>query len=89
MIEKPEFPPARLIREDFLLPYKKYRIKKVIEYGQTLYYPQKKVLWWWNDVFGFGRYNFGGHFRTLEEAKKALHEKVYGTKNIEYIYDLD
>ena len=74
MIEKPKPPGPRLIREDFLPePMSKYRIKKVTDnQGITLYYPQKKVLWWWEDVFGFGRYNYGGCFSTLEEAQEKL-----------------
>ena len=91
MIEKPKPPGPRLIREDFLPnePMSKYRIKKVTDDDGTRYYPQKKVLWWWDDVFGFGRYNFGGYFPTLEEAKRALHKKVYKEKTLEYFYDLN
>ena len=94
-MEKPEFPKPRIIREDFLPnePMKNYRIKKVIEQGTSKYYPQKKILWWWEDVFGLvvvGRYNFGGSFPTLEEAKQALHKKLYEEKRkVEYIYDLE
>jgi hypothetical protein len=54
-MNKPEFPKARVIREDFLPeqdPMNNYRIKKVTKGDGTVwYYPQKKVLWfWWNMV---------------------------------------
>ena len=54
-MNKPEFPKARVIREDFLPKrdqMKRYRIKKVITGDGTVWYcPQKKVLWiWWNMV---------------------------------------
>jgi len=54
-VKKPEFPKPRIIREDFLPnePMKNYRIKKVIEQGTSEYYPQKKILWWWEDICGF------------------------------------
>lgn len=89
MLEKPTFPKPRTIREDFLPdPMKNYRIKKVTEHGTPKYYPQEKILWWWEDIFRFSRYNFGGSFPTLEEAKQALHKKVYEEKRLEYIYNL-
>jgi hypothetical protein len=78
---KPEFPKPRLIREDFLPePMKKYRIKKVIEDGRELYYPQKKFLWWWRNV----NLNGFSSFYDLEYAKKVIRDT-----NVEYIYDLD
>lgn len=81
--EKPKFPNPRLIREDFLPyePMKNYRIKKVIYGGQPLYYPQKKVLWWWvdTDLNGFN------YFYELETAKKAIRD----VNTVEYIYDFD
>ena len=82
MIEKPKFPPARLIREDFLPnePMKNYRIKKVIEDGRPLYYPQKKFLWWWRSV----DLNGWRSFFELEDAKEAIRNT-----EVEYIYDLD
>lgn len=54
-MNKPEFPKARVIREDFLPErdqMKRYRLKKVTKGDGTVwYYPQKKVLWfWWNIV---------------------------------------
>jgi hypothetical protein len=54
-MNKPEFPKAQLIREDFLPeqdPLENYRIKKVTKGDGTVWYcPQKKVLWfWWNMV---------------------------------------
>ena len=90
MTEKPEFPKPRIIREDFLPnePMKNYRIKKVIEQGTSKYYPQKRILWWWEDICGLGRYYWEKDFSTLEEAKQALHKKVYEEKReVEYIYE--
>lgn len=53
-MNKPEFPKAQLIREDFLPeqdPLKNYRIKKVTKInGEIWYYPQKKVLWFWMNM---------------------------------------
>ena len=67
---------------------KKYRIKRVIEQGTSKYYPQKKILWWWVDICGLGRYYWERDFSTLEEAKQALHKKVYEVKRkVEYIYE--
>ena len=97
-MKKPTFPKPRIIREDFLPnePMKNYRIKKVTENGETFYYPQRKILWWWEDIFGLSRYNFLGHFPTLEEAKQALHKVICIEKNyleekrkVEYIHDLE
>ena len=81
-MKKPEPPKSRLIREDFLPyePMNKYRIKKVIEDGQELYYPQKKFLWWWSNV----NLNGFSSFYDLENAKRAIRDT-----NVEYIYDLD
>lgn len=50
-MNKPEFPKARIIREDFLPeqdPLRNYRIKKVIsDDGVVWYQSQKKILWFW------------------------------------------
>lgn len=61
-MNKPEFPKARLIREDFLPeqdPLQNYRIKKVTKRnGEIWYYPQKKFLWFWvnmvNSIESYG-----------------------------------
>jgi hypothetical protein len=55
---------------------KKYRIKKETENGETIYYPQKRILWWWVDM--------DNYFYDLENAKKAFHRN-----KVEYIYDLE
>ena len=82
--EKPKFPKPRLIREDFLPePMKNYRIKKVIENGQPIYYPQKKVLWWWVDT----ELNGFNYFYELEHAKKTIRNA--NTLTVEYIYDFE
>jgi hypothetical protein len=82
--EKSEFPKPRLIHEDFLPfePMKNYRIKKVIEYNTTWYYPQVKVLWWWHDLFSRNSYYTG--FLSLEQAQKALCSHIKGIM-VEYI----
>ena len=53
-MNKPEFPKARVIREDFLPeqdPMNNYRLKKVTKGdGTVLYCPQKKVLWVWLNI---------------------------------------
>jgi len=59
---------------------KKYRIKKVTENGETFYYPQKRILWWWVDM----DLNGFNYFHDLENAKKAFHRS-----KVEYIYDLE
>jgi hypothetical protein len=50
-MNKPEFPKARLIREDFLPeqdPMERYRIKKITTGDGTVWYaPQTKILWFW------------------------------------------
>ena len=86
-MKKPEFPPAQLISESFLPedpnPMKNYRIKKVVERGNIVYYVQRKFLWfWWMDMYqpshiipypNDGRGFLGqGFFLTLEEAKAEL-----------------
>ena len=66
---------------------KNYRIKKVVEQGHTVYYVQRRFLWfWWVDMYqpdtiiadgnpfpnkGRGFCN-QGFFLTLEEAKEEL-----------------
>jgi len=86
-MKKPEPPSSRLISESFLPedpnPIKNYRIKKVIERGNAVYYVQRKFLWfWWMDMYqpshidpfpNGGRGFLGqGFFLTLEEAKEEL-----------------
>jgi hypothetical protein len=51
---------------------KNYRIKKeyrIKEYGMYFitYTPQKKILFWWRNVF-----HFNPGFDTLEQAREAL-----------------
>ena len=48
---------------------KNYHIKKVTQDGVTYFYPQKKVLFWWEDIFGLKN---DGYFDTLDEAKYRL-----------------
>jgi hypothetical protein len=53
---------------------KKYRIKKVTDDEGTRYFPQKKVLWWWNNLIFASPCNGDGGFGTLGEARKRLCE---------------
>lgn len=87
-MKKPEFPPARLVREDFLPePMRNYRIKKLTEYNTTWYYPQVKVLWWWHDLFSWNQHYIG--YLSLEKAQEALCRHIKGTM-VEYIdFDSD
>ena len=84
MIEKPEFPKPRIIREDFLPePMSKYRIKKETYGDNTRYYPQEKRLFWWYNIFAFDVY-FDGGYDTLEKAQKHLCVYCRGTV-VEYL----
>ena len=93
MIEKPEFPKPRLIREDFLPyePMKNYRIKKVTDGNVTRYFPQVKHLFWWHNLIYSPPYTYNndGGFSTLEEARYAIQKLKKKEKSVEYIYDLD
>ena len=72
-MKKPEFPKPLLIREDFLPePMNKYRIKKVTDDEGTRYFPQKKVLWWWNNLIPASPCNGDGGYGTLGEAQETL-----------------
>lgn len=62
---------------------KNYRIRKETWGEKSWYYPQVKVLWWWNDIF-VNEY-FDGGYPTLEDAKKRLCTYIKGLKQ-EYIY---
>jgi hypothetical protein len=64
---------------------KDYRIKKVVEQGHTVYYVQRRFLWfWWMDIYqpdtitnNNGRGFCGqGFFLTLEEAKEELRSEL-------------
>ena len=84
MIEKPEFPKPRIIREDFLPePMSKYRIKKETYGDTTKYFPQEKYLYCWYNIFAFDVY-FDGGYNTLEEAQKQLCVYCRGTM-VEYL----
>ena len=79
-MKKPEFPKPRLIREDFI---NNYRIKKVTKPdGKVLYYPQKKILWfWWTniDIYPYGIEDWA-QGRILSDYYKTLKDDV------EYLY---
>lgn len=83
-MNKPEFPKARLIREDFLPeqdPLRNYRIKKVTKgNGKVWYYPQKKVLWfWWNigsDYYGGYSFYELANNRIIEDYESHLKYNV-------------
>jgi hypothetical protein len=63
---------------------KDYRIKKVDEGRVSVYYVQRRFLWFWWDIY----VNGFKYFYELEHAKKELHIKVYKS-NVEYIYNID
>jgi hypothetical protein len=82
-MNKPEFPKARLIHEDFLPvsePMKNYRIKKVIKGDDSIwYYPEKKFLWFWIDISG----SCGGYMdernanrRIVDDFQRHQKDKV-------------
>ena len=83
-MEKPTFPKPRIIREDFLPgPMKNYRIKKVTENGETVYYPQKRILWQWV----YMQYGYS----TLKKAQEEIFSDIKKPEPVvvEYIYDLE
>jgi hypothetical protein len=79
---KPEFPEARLIREDFL-PERdsmdNYRIKKITNGDGTVWYqPQKKVLWFWKDLGQYGGVTTKGWADSiiLDNFQKSQKDKI-------------
>jgi len=54
MMNKPEFPKPRLIREDFM-PERDittdYRIKKITKGDKIYFRAQREFLWWWIDIY--------------------------------------
>lgn len=83
--QKPEFPKPQLIREDFLpepTMKRNYRIQKVTLKNKSRYYPQKKFLWFWFDLYKIVPYTDGG-FDSFEEAQKRLCDDLEKPK-IEY-----
>lgn len=85
-MKKPEFPNPRIISDSFLPEQNNlmnYRIKKVTKGDDIVYYPQKKILWfWWNigDTC-YGWYTTYGlaNNRILEDYQS--HQKEY----VEYL----
>jgi hypothetical protein len=79
---KPEFPKARLIREDFLPEREQmnnYRIKKITKGDGTVWYqPQKKVLWFWKDLGLTGIFSVKewANAAILEDFQKSQKDKV-------------
>ena len=79
---KPEFPKARLIREDFL-PERdsmdNYRVKKITKGDGTVWYqPQKKFLWFWKDLGQYGALSgkYSANDIILEDFQKSQKDKV-------------
>jgi hypothetical protein len=68
---------------------KKYRIKKVTDNEGTRYYPQIKILWWWNNLIPASPCNGDGGFGTLEQAQEALcsHIKKSVVEFIDFDYE--
>lgn len=81
-MKKPEFPKARVIREDFLPerdPMNNYRIKKITKGdGKVWYQPQKKVLWFWKDLGSYGGFSTKGWADSiiLEDFQKSQKDKI-------------
>ena len=79
---KPEFPKARLIREDFLPEREQmnnYRIKKITKGDGTVWYqPQKKVLWFWKDLGLTGCFSGKdwANAEILEDFQKSQKDKI-------------
>jgi hypothetical protein len=80
---KPEFPKARLIREDFLPKQDQmnnYRIKKITKGdGKVWYSPQKKVLWFfWVDISNIGSLSIKHWANEIitEDFQKSQKDKV-------------
>jgi hypothetical protein len=81
-MKKPEFPKPRLIREDFLPeqdPLMNYRIKKITKPdGKEWFYPQKKFLWFWMNLYdndGYGSESWA-QTKVFEHYNKSLKDKV-------------
>jgi hypothetical protein len=90
-MKKPEFPPARLIREDFLPePMKNYRIKKVNHSVLgTIYYVQQRVFFFfWDNIYPSSS-PFIGFYETYEDALQDIKDRVKTKKDTEYIYNID
>lgn len=62
---------------------KNYRIKKEIHFGRTRYYPQRKFLFWWLDIFKCEPYHDGSFF-TFEQAQENLCDYIAET-TVEYL----
>jgi hypothetical protein len=81
-MKKPEFPKPRLISEGFLPeqdPLMNYLIKKVTKPdGKVSYYPQKKFLWFWNDMGDVGGYGIESWAQQVifEDYQKSQKDKV-------------
>lgn len=65
----------------------KYRIKKVKDQISSRYYPQVKVLFWWENLIPHSPYNGDGGFSTLAEAENAICFRIRKNK-VEY-FDFD
>jgi hypothetical protein len=82
-MNKPKFPKARLIREDFLPeqdPMNNYRIKKTTKGdGAVWYQPQKKVLWFfWVEISKMGSFSTKDWANAIiiEDFQKSQKDKV-------------
>lgn len=65
----------------------KYRIKKGTYADFVRYYPQKRILWWWENIC-FS--SLDGGYSTLEKAQEAIcshiRKKPVPEPVMEYIY---
>ena len=71
---------------------KNYRIKEVIKYGKNYFAPQKKVLWWWDDITEIIDADLSGwvdervfKFKTYDDCRNFLDSKIH-TEDIIYHY---
>lgn len=50
---------------------KNFRITKITDRLGTRYFPQRKFLWFWVNMFGIEPY-WDGSYKTFEEAREGL-----------------
>jgi hypothetical protein len=66
----------------------KFRIRELIKHGESTYYPERKILWWWSG-YSHGHPDFSDdvYFKVIGEAKKFIIRKSDKTKVIYHYYD--
>lgn len=61
---------------------KNFRIRKETKSGESKYYPQRKILFWWFDMFRSEYHD--GYFYSFERAQEVLCEYLAENK-VEYL----